>query len=227
MQNRFCLLASAIALVVSLTACPELFVVKTFSLKVTPSSGGSVLESSQQIQCSPKCSASFTQNTQVSLQAIPKAQFIFSSWTGDCAGQTNPCILTITSDKTVGSEFLAVNGSFSPVLETPDPILSEASSTKLELQVNPDAGFNVPISAFEVSASGKYLGNSDVLVQVRVLPAESTADHLMLEFQTPKLDSTTSVTFAAALVVQVGQDRKTLPMVITVVPCPTCTGGQP
>jgi hypothetical protein len=221
-------ICALIALATLLTACPLLPPMsQTFRLTLTPANGGTILEQSQNIACGATCSAEVAQNTQVTLSATPKAQFVFSSWTGDCSGQANPCVLNMTANKTVGAVFQTFTGSFSPVLEPRDPILPENSETKLEVLLNPDAGFDIPISAVEISATGKYIGNSDVLIRVKLLPDESSMNRLVLSFQTPRLSGVNLLSFTANLVIQVGQVRKTIPMTITVLRCSTCTGGQP
>ena len=47
-------------------------------------------------------------NDGVTLTAAPAAGYNFSAWTGDCAGQGNPCTLTMDADKSVSAIFTQI-----------------------------------------------------------------------------------------------------------------------
>ena len=49
--------------------------------------------------------ASYFYGQEVTVTATPDEGWSFSAWTGDCAGQGNPCTLTMDGDKTVGATF--------------------------------------------------------------------------------------------------------------------------
>ncbi|HZH04211.1 MAG TPA: hypothetical protein VEY30_10520, partial [Myxococcaceae bacterium] len=76
-------------------------------LTVTKSGGGTgvVLSSPAAISCGNTCTGSFATGSQLSLTAIPDPNYGFLGWTGSCAGQGNPCVLTLTGDETVDAQF--------------------------------------------------------------------------------------------------------------------------
>ena len=47
----------------------------------------------------------YLEGTVVTLTANPAAGWSFYQWTGDCAGQVNPCVLTMDNDKSVTAVF--------------------------------------------------------------------------------------------------------------------------
>jgi phospholipase C len=80
----------------------------TYQLTVTapPTGSGTITSSPPGINCPTTCSASFNQNTQVTLTASPAANFIFAGWTGACSG-TTACAVTLSANATVGANFTA------------------------------------------------------------------------------------------------------------------------
>jgi len=48
---------------------------------------------------------SYVSGTQVTLTAMPAAGYIFSGWSGDLTGTTNPAIITMNSNKTITANF--------------------------------------------------------------------------------------------------------------------------
>ena len=62
------------------------------------------VEGSGSISKNPDQTA-YLRDTMVTLIAIPDPDSYFDHWTGDCAGQGNPCILTMDADKTVTAVF--------------------------------------------------------------------------------------------------------------------------
>ncbi len=54
-----------------------------------------------------KTTAIYTYGDEVTLTATPATGFSFGEWTGDCAGQSNPCTLTVDGPKTVSASFTA------------------------------------------------------------------------------------------------------------------------
>ena len=72
----------------------------TRALTVTHSGTGSGVVTSDPvgIECGLACSLAFPHNGQVTLTATPNAGSTFGAWSGACAGQGNPCVLTMGSD---------------------------------------------------------------------------------------------------------------------------------
>ena len=50
--------------------------------------------------------SSFVIGSEVELKAEPEAGFLFAAWSGDLAGDANPALLTLDTNKTVGATFL-------------------------------------------------------------------------------------------------------------------------
>jgi hypothetical protein len=67
--------------------------------------GGTVTSSPAGISCGADCSEAYNPNTVVTLTATPPANSVFSSWSGACAGQGNPCAITMDSIKTATAVF--------------------------------------------------------------------------------------------------------------------------
>src|SRR5207249_2814321 len=77
----------------------------TVNLSVTKTGSGTVTSSPTGIDCGTTCSGSFASNSVVTLNAIPSLNYVFTGWSGGgCAG-TNPCVLTITGNKSVAANF--------------------------------------------------------------------------------------------------------------------------
>ncbi len=65
---------------------------------------GTVISTTDGIDCGVICSASFATNTAVILTATPEAGSIFVSWNGDCTG-TGTCVVTLTATTTITATF--------------------------------------------------------------------------------------------------------------------------
>jgi hypothetical protein len=70
---------------------------QSFTVSVTPTSGGSVT-------LNPP-GGTYAAGTSVTLTAVPDAGFSFTGWSGDLSGATNPETLLVDGDKTVGASF--------------------------------------------------------------------------------------------------------------------------
>ncbi|MBK8806513.1 MAG: DUF2271 domain-containing protein [Bacteroidales bacterium] len=111
-------------------------VVSNFNLTVTPPSNGTISPSS----------GSYASGASVALTATPASGYVFSGWTGDASGTTNPYTLTMNSNKTVGATFTEVpkynltitspsNGTISPSSG------SYASGATVTLTATPASGY--------------------------------------------------------------------------------------
>ena len=70
----------------------------------------------------------------VTLTAIPAAEFIFSSWTGDLTGTDNPASLTISGNNSVTANFLASTITF-----TGTELLGRPEANSIAIKIVPDA----------------------------------------------------------------------------------------
>jgi phospholipase C len=79
---------------------------QTYQLTVTaPATGaGTVTSSPVGINCPTTCSASFDQNTQITLTATAGSNYFFGGWSGGCSG-TSTCNLTLTAAASVSATF--------------------------------------------------------------------------------------------------------------------------
>jgi hypothetical protein len=77
---------------------------ETLTVSKTGTGSGTVTSSPAGIDCGSTCSASFNQNTLVTLSATPAAGSSFAGWGGDCSG-TSDCVVTMSEDKSVTAEF--------------------------------------------------------------------------------------------------------------------------
>lgn len=94
--------------VLSITAT---FNTQTFPLTVSVTGDGGVSSNLQPpIQCSTgntgTCSESFANGTQVSLTAHPDSGWLFDGWGGACAGNANPCVVTMSQAQNVTATFV-------------------------------------------------------------------------------------------------------------------------
>jgi subtilisin family serine protease len=63
------------------------------------------------IDCGPDCNALLPADTAVSVTATPASGSLFTGWSGDCAGQGNPCQLVMHAGRTATAEFTAITVS--------------------------------------------------------------------------------------------------------------------
>ena len=87
----------------------------TLTTTASPSAGGSVTKSPN--------AASYAPGTVVTLTATPAIGYIFTGWSGDLTGTTNPGAITMNANKTVTATFVPTAGpvtlALSPVTVTP------------------------------------------------------------------------------------------------------------
>jgi uncharacterized repeat protein (TIGR02543 family) len=90
--------------------------------------------------------ASYASGQIVTLQATPNAGYVFSGWSGDLTGTTNPVTLTMNANKSVMANFTAITYTLSvsaangTVTRTPDQT-SYTSGQTVTLEATPNAGY--------------------------------------------------------------------------------------
>ena len=72
---------------------------------------GTIISSPAGINCPTMCSASFPQNTQVTLSETPGTNSTFAGWSGACTG-TATCSVTVTAAASVTASFSSVSPSY-------------------------------------------------------------------------------------------------------------------
>ena len=93
------------------------FTQDAYTLTITQATGGTI----SAIPTGP-----YYLDDEVTVTATPDVGWSFSAWTGDCAGQGNPCTLTMDSAKSVSVNFaqdqyiLTVNSAYGPVTKDPE-----------------------------------------------------------------------------------------------------------
>jgi hypothetical protein len=80
-------------------------------LTVSVNGSGTVTSSPAGINCPGDCRELYASGTRVALSATPASRWQFASWDGACAGQGNPCTITIDVEK-------AASASFAPLPST-------------------------------------------------------------------------------------------------------------
>jgi hypothetical protein len=82
------------------------FVTRTLSTTVT--GNGEIHAVPAGVSCGAGCTT-FQLGATVALHAVPSSSnWAFSSWSGDCAGSTTPCNVSMSSNRSVGATFVAV-----------------------------------------------------------------------------------------------------------------------
>jgi uncharacterized repeat protein (TIGR02543 family) len=127
------------------------FLLNTYTLTVT-AVNGTVSKAPDQ--------ATYNHGTNVVLTATPAAGYVFSSWTGDATGTTNPLTVNMTSNKNITANFTAipvnsytltvnaVNGSVAKVADQP----TYTSGSTVVLTATPAAGYT--FSSWSGDATG-------------------------------------------------------------------------
>jgi uncharacterized repeat protein (TIGR02543 family) len=77
----------------------------SYALNLASSGGGTVTSLPAGINCGTICSASFNQDTSVTLTAATSSGFTFTGWSGDCTGATTTCTTTMSAARSVTAAF--------------------------------------------------------------------------------------------------------------------------
>jgi len=116
------------------------FALKAYSLTVT-APGGSVMKSPNK--------TTYNHGEAVTLEAVPNAGYLFSDWTGDLSGNTNPATLVMEADKSVIAGFslkaysLTVSASDGSVMKSPNKTTyNHGEAVTLEAEPNTEYRFS-------------------------------------------------------------------------------------
>jgi uncharacterized repeat protein (TIGR02543 family) len=98
----------------------------TETLTVTVAGPGTVTSNPPGINCrqaSGTCERDFPEDSTVSLTATPDTDATFTGWSGACSGTTQPCNVTMDTDRTVGATFEGAGAAPCPIPDTvPEPL---------------------------------------------------------------------------------------------------------
>lgn len=75
------------------------------TVSTSGTSSGSISSSPTGIDCGQNCSASYAENTEVTLTATPAARTVFDGWSGGGCSGTGTCVTTITDDTSIIASF--------------------------------------------------------------------------------------------------------------------------
>jgi hypothetical protein len=78
----------------------------SFTLQTDKGGTGTVTSNVGTINCGSICSNSYAVGTTVTITATPAAGWNFVNWTGDCAGTSTTCTLTMTANKRPKANFV-------------------------------------------------------------------------------------------------------------------------
>jgi uncharacterized repeat protein (TIGR02543 family) len=73
---------------------------------------GSVASSPTGISCGATCSANFLDGASVTLTETPATGYVFTGWSGDCAGSTTTCVVTMSAARNVTATFAPSGTSY-------------------------------------------------------------------------------------------------------------------
>jgi Divergent InlB B-repeat domain len=85
--------------------CTATFAIAVVMLSVSKQGNGKIASATSGIDCGSACSSIVTAGSTVSLRATADPGFIFSGWSGACAG-TGDCTITLSSNTTVTANFV-------------------------------------------------------------------------------------------------------------------------
>jgi YVTN family beta-propeller protein len=99
---------------VALTGIGSAVPTYTLSIAQAGTGSGTVSSTPSGISCQPTCSASFNQDTIVTLSAAPSAGSTFVGWSAPCTG-TGSCVVTLSASETVTATFNLSSATACPV----------------------------------------------------------------------------------------------------------------
>ena len=88
----------------------------TLTVSVSPTGGGSVTGTG--INCPGDCTEDYISGTGVTLTATAASDWVFSGWSVDLTGSTNPATITVDSNKAVTATFVASDSDGDGMLDT-------------------------------------------------------------------------------------------------------------
>lgn len=108
------------------------FAINTYTLTIT-SVNGTVAKNPDQ--------ANYASGSTVQLTAVPTIGYIFTGWSGDATGSTNPLTVTMNSNKNITAEFAIDNNSY---IEIGSASALAGSSITIPVRVHLGGGTNIP-----------------------------------------------------------------------------------
>lgn len=106
---RFFLLLATMAFAFGPASSSAVHAVNCYDLTiiVSPAVGGTV-----SVNPLPDCDGKYSENTAVTLTAVPNPKYSFSSWAGDVTGQATQVIVTMEANKSVAAKFAPKNDNY-------------------------------------------------------------------------------------------------------------------
>lgn len=97
--------------------------IPTYTLTVAGSSAGTVTSTPAGISCGADCTENYASGTSVTLAASAGSGYSFGGWSGDCAGNTSACTVSMTAARGVTAMFTATGDvryqiSWDPVVDS-------------------------------------------------------------------------------------------------------------
>ena len=117
-----------------------------YSLRVSVTQGtGAISSTDASFRCSDSCTSAWMSGTYVSLKASADTGWLFSGWTGDCAGATQTCTVVLSTARAVSAVFTRV----------PVSTLSVAPQSAAPVTTSPatPAGVKVATSGKRIAAT--------------------------------------------------------------------------
>jgi hypothetical protein len=139
-------------------SCTASFTLPTYKLEVRNTTGGGVVNSSPAgIDCGSTCSASYSNNTVVTLTATATSGFKFNGWSGDCAGTATTVQVTMSGDRTCNATFGADAFTLTVMKIGPDAGVASVTSSPGGITCAPFCVYNFPRNTVvNLSASNNH-----------------------------------------------------------------------
>lgn len=126
MKNLLRFVASLFALCLVLTACPNSSapVVTKYKVSITVVGTGTVVKTPSATE--------YEAGSSVILTATPASGFLFSGWSGDSSGSTNPLTLAVNADMSITATFSAIPISYTLAVSANDATKGDVSVSPLK-----------------------------------------------------------------------------------------------